>query len=161
MVLHSTSRQLGYLYAGLCLTCSVLLLINACQILSNDDHSIVGLLGVIFATISCIFDVYLIAGIVLRRLKYVEYHLKFVSFVYVILLIGIFGGCIVMGILLAPEWNKEFEQGLLLVASLLFSFGLVTSVVLYTLTLWIIRGIMDFIKYENVRFVTPEQGEMV
>ncbi|XP_021709705.1 uncharacterized protein LOC110679439 [Aedes aegypti] len=158
MVSYNSFRLLGYLYAGLCLTCSVLFLITATLLLSNGEKSGEGIIYILFSIISCVFDVYLFAGIVLRRVAYVNYHLKFISFIYAVLLIGLFGGCVVIGILFSTE-GFNLICITLIASTAVFCFGIVVITILYTLSVWVIRGVNSYIKYETVRFIT-EDGEM-
>ncbi|XP_019545405.2 uncharacterized protein LOC109415908 [Aedes albopictus] len=161
MISHNSSRLLGYLYGGLCLTCSVLFLINSSHLLSSGDNSGIGAAALVFAIISCIFDIYLIAGIVLRHQKYVKYHLEFISIIYVILLIGLFGGCIITAIAVTDAKKNEITSAIVIGSTVAFCFGVVTISIFYTLSLWIINGINSFIKYEIVHSVTMAEGEML
>ncbi|XP_001654324.2 uncharacterized protein LOC5572996 [Aedes aegypti] len=156
---------MGYIYAGLCLTASILLIINSSNTVKlarvdGDSISGVSIIVLIGSLICLVFNAFLMLGMIMNRLEFVKYHLRFISTIYVLILLGLIIGCIgsVIGLKNTgiPDANVI---GLLAFTTTLMGITLITCVTLqFSLIVWILNGVMRLITEDMMRLLVSEDA---
>lgn len=159
---------MGLIYTGLCLTASFLFIINSSITVKSTNSfygektSGVSVLVLIASLVSLLFNAFLTFGMLMHRVEFIRYHLRFISTVYVLILGGLFIGCIVGGIELGTErpGNTFVDADALGAAAAgitcLAMFGITAVTLLFTLIVWILKGVMRVISEDSMRFVASD-----
>lgn len=160
MVAHDTFRSLGYIYSGLQLIGSLLLLINSSHLVAvGTGISIVSLL---LATIALIFNIVLITGLIMRKAILVTIHQRYVTTVFVLLLISLFVGSIVAAIQLSAgdriAYVVQREMAVIGITSMSI-FLIILSTLYYSLVAWILNGVTRTVRRDTVRLVSSEGSD--
>ncbi|XP_055590930.1 uncharacterized protein LOC129743000 isoform X2 [Uranotaenia lowii] len=147
MVSKSTYNILGYIYTGLCLTGSLLLIINVSTAIEATGVSVTGILILLTIIVCFGFDLVLVFGIVMRRVDFIRIHKRFVVTVYVLVLVTIFIGSIVGATFIHMERNAQ--AGLVTFLTFLCILGIVITTVVCCFCLWILNGFISAVGQEN------------
>nr|XP_029724464.1 uncharacterized protein LOC115264661 [Aedes albopictus] len=164
MTSNKNFRVMGFIYTGLCLTGSILLIINSSNtvksinVYQGEAISGVSIVVLVISLVSLIFNALLTSGLLMNRVEFIRYHLRFISTVYVLILAGLFIGCIVGGITIGNN-NVEKADAIGAVAigmtvSVMIVITLVT--LLFTLIVWILNGVMRVISNDGMRLLTSD-----
>lgn len=166
-----TSRVVGYSYVGICLICSLLLIINSGHMVKVNERvtgrstvSITCVVTLIFSLISIVFNILLIFGMFMHRANFVKYYLRFVTTLYAIVSIGLFIGCIIVGIVISDgvsTSNIEGLSGCLVAATVVFCFLITVATLWYILVVWILKQVIEVIKHDAVNDATMENGVII
>ncbi|XP_055629599.1 uncharacterized protein LOC129770663 [Toxorhynchites rutilus septentrionalis] len=188
MASNNAFRIMGYIYVGLCLISSLLLIINSSytlkatgyewvmdppdrfrmkaigyegamnppqsfQIISTNT-SVTSVTTLIFAIISMIFNLCLLLGLRKRNITLVKCHLYYITTVFILMVLGLFIGCIVVGVLVGgnPSYSTVEENSATVIGvTLLFIFYTTVITLIFTLAVWILNGVIGNIRIEEVR----------
>ncbi|XP_062564439.1 uncharacterized protein LOC134227154 isoform X2 [Armigeres subalbatus] len=161
MVSNRHFRVMGFIYAGLCLAGSFLLIINASNTVKsinpNRDYVSGSSIAVlILSLISLVFNVFLTFGMIMHRVDFIRYHLRFISTIYVMVLLGLFIGCISGGIALGnmPSIDANIPSAAAVAMTLVVMIVITFVTLQFTLIAWILNGVIDVISEDRMRLIS-------
>ncbi|XP_062564438.1 uncharacterized protein LOC134227154 isoform X1 [Armigeres subalbatus] len=163
MVSNRHFRVMGFIYAGLCLAGSFLLIINASNTVksinrnTNRDYVSGSSIAVlILSLISLVFNVFLTFGMIMHRVDFIRYHLRFISTIYVMVLLGLFIGCISGGIALGnmPSIDANIPSAAAVAMTLVVMIVITFVTLQFTLIAWILNGVIDVISEDRMRLIS-------
>ncbi|XP_062564437.1 uncharacterized protein LOC134227153 [Armigeres subalbatus] len=167
MVSNRHFRIMGYIYTGLCLAGSFLLIINASNTVKSINHNRDYVSGssiavLILSLISLVFDVFLTFGMIMHRVDFIRYHLRFISTIYVMVLLGLFIGCISGGIALGnmPSIDANIPSAAAIAMTLVVMIVITFVTLLFTLVSRILNGVIDVISEDRMRLISHNGDEM-
>lgn len=169
MVSNKNFRIMGFIYTGLCLTGSILMIINSSNTVksTNPYHgeriSGVSIVVLIASLISFIFNALLTFGMLMHRVEFIKYHLRFISTIFVLILVGLFIGCIVGGVALGNSGSIDADEVGATVFGMTISvmMGITFVTLQFTLIVWILNGVMRVISNDGMRLVMSDAASEV
>ncbi|XP_021709297.1 uncharacterized protein LOC110679293 [Aedes aegypti] len=159
-------RVMGYIYTGLCWAASILLIINTSNTVKPSGYygektSVVSIIILFGSLISLIFNALLTFGLLMHRVQFIKYHLRFVSTIYALCIIGLFIGCILGGIVIGN--NGEMDVNGIGAAVTVMSWIVISAITFvtleYALIAWILKGVMRVISNKRMT-VSDNANEM-
>nr|XP_029716601.1 uncharacterized protein LOC115259942 [Aedes albopictus] len=164
MTSNKNFRVMGFIYTGLCLTGSFLLIINSSNTVKSnhpfhgESISGVSIVVLLASLVSLIFNALLTFGMLMHRVEFIRYHLRFISTIYVLILVGLFIGCIVGGIALgnsgASDANALGAAAIGMTISVMIGITFVT--LQFTLIVWILNGVIRVISNDGMHLVASD-----
>ncbi|XP_039445896.1 uncharacterized protein LOC120425429 [Culex pipiens pallens] len=171
MVSLKASRVIGYSYAGICLVCSLLLIINSGHMVKVNDRlsgrstvSVTCVLTLVFSLISMVFNILLVFGLFMHRANFVKYYLRFVTTVYAFVSIGLFIGCIVVGIVISDDVRTSYVEDLsisLVGATVGFCILITLETLWYILVVWILKRVIEVIRHDAAQIAAGDDGVII
>ncbi|KAL1378719.1 hypothetical protein pipiens_015398 [Culex pipiens pipiens] len=135
---------MGFIYGGLQFISSLLLLINSSHLVA--DGSVVGICTLITSLIVLVAVIILITGFFMRKAIFVTIHLRFVTTIYVLLMIILFVCCIVDGVKYSSHDEipdaKQREVAVTGITAITILW-IVYATLFYSLISWILNGVIQ------------------
>ncbi|XP_055619478.1 uncharacterized protein LOC129764433 [Toxorhynchites rutilus septentrionalis] len=169
MVSNNAFHIMGYIYVGLCLISSLLLIINSSHTLKatgyewviddsgrykviSTNMSVTSVTTLIVAINSMIFDLCLLLGLKMRNITLVKCHMFYITIAFVLMVLGLFIGCIMAGLSVGDRasYNRVEENSAIVIAvTLLFIFFTTVITLFFTHAIWILNGVVEYIRSEQ------------
>ncbi|XP_055591037.1 uncharacterized protein LOC129743097 isoform X2 [Uranotaenia lowii] len=154
MASKSTYNILGYIYTGLCLTGSLLLIINVSTAIEATGVSANRVSSVVNGLAALVFAGVLLFGLIKRRAEYIRAYILYMKIHFGILVVLIIILNVIVVIFAASaggqdEHNKDAALGAIGIVLLITGIILLVITAFFFFFLWIVKGALRAVESEN------------